>query len=113
MSRWTEWRKLADKKYWYPNEFDYEGPACYELGIGGPNYDNIQPVYVGETSNEKERLSIYARHGSNLADIIEYHLNRGFTLYYRAQALPSKEDAKNMQDNLLRRYKYPWNDKNG
>jgi hypothetical protein len=33
---WTKWRKIADKKYWYGDEFDYEGPVCYELEIGGP-----------------------------------------------------------------------------
>ncbi|MCK4330608.1 hypothetical protein KAX02_12295 [candidate division WOR-3 bacterium] len=84
MGRWTNWRKLGDKNYWYDDEFDYDGPSCYELGLGGPRHGNIQPVYVGETGSEKGRLYAHARHGSHLFDIIEYHFKLGFTLYYRA-----------------------------
>jgi hypothetical protein len=108
MGNWTAWRKLADKKFWYANEFDHEGPACYELGVGEPRNGNILPVYVGETANEKKRLIDYARHGSHppLTDFIDKHLKEGYTLYYRAQAMPSKSAAKRMQDNLLNRYQY-------
>ncbi len=109
MGNWTYWRKLADKKFWYDDKFDYEGPACYELGIGGPRYRNIQPVYVGETGNEKKRLSDYARHGSHLAHIIAQDIKKGYSLYYRAQAMLSKKDAKRMQNNLLQRFQYAWN----
>lgn len=105
---WTKWRKLADRNYWYDEEFDYAGPACYELGLGGPNYNNIHPVYVGETGNEKARLSAYARHGSHLSEIIDDSLKR-YTLYYRAQAMDSKAAAKRMQNSLLNKYKYDWN----
>src|SRR5574337_2025800 len=101
MSKWTAWRKLADKKHWYDDDFDYDGPACYELGIGGPRRGNIQTVYVGETSNEKSRLYSYARYGSHLSPIIDAHLRKGYTLYYRAQALPLKKDAVKMQNSLL------------
>ena len=109
MSKWTKWRKLAEKNYWYDDKFDYEGPACYELGIGGPRYGNIKPVYAGETGNEKKRLSDYARHGSHLHNIIKKHLKQGHVLYYRAQAKRSKTAAKQMQNNLIKMYKYDWN----
>ncbi len=109
MVPWTNWRRLADKFYWDDHEFDYDGPACYELGIGGPNYGNIRIVYVGETGNEKKRLVSYAKHGSHLSEIIDYHLKRGFSLYYRGIALPSKAAAMDMQDNLLNGYDYDWN----
>jgi len=109
MSNWTGWRKLADKKLWYNNKFDHDCPACYELGVGAPRYGNIQPVYVGETVNEKTRLSSYAHHGSYRSSIIDKHLLKGYTLYYRAQAMPSKSAAKRMQDNLLQRFQYAWN----
>jgi len=109
MSNWTAWRKLANKKNWYNNEFDYDGPACYELGIGGPRGGNIQPVYVGETANERIRLSSYACHGSHLSAFIDKCLQQGYTLFYRAQALNSKRAAKNMQDNLLKKFLYDWN----
>ncbi len=109
MSNWTNWRKLADKKFWYNDQFDYDGPSCYELGIGGPRFGNIKPVYVGKTANEKKRLSDYARHGSHLSPIIDKHLRMGYTLYYRAQAMLSEKDAKRMEDNLLQRFQYKWN----
>jgi hypothetical protein len=109
MVRWTEWRKLANKKYWYDYELDYDGPACYELGIGGPNYGGIRPVYVGETANERKRLSNYARHGSHLSHIIDDCLRNDWTLYYRAVALPSKDAAIDMQGSLLKKYRYDWN----
>ena len=111
MSRWTEPRLIAFKNEWYSESFDYEGPACYELGTGGPRGGNIQWHYVGETSNEKQRISEYARSGSHLSDIINWHLRQGWHLYYRSQSLPTKKDAKEMQDRLLARFKYDWNDK--
>jgi hypothetical protein len=109
MSRWTGLRKIADAHAWYTDCFDHEGAACYELVLAGPRGGSPRVVYVGETGNERARLSCYARNGSHLSEIIDWHLTRGWTLYYRAQALGSKEAAKRMQDNRLARYSYPWN----
>ena len=106
---WTKWRKIAVKGIWFDDVFDYEGPTCYELAIAGPRGGNMKTVYVGETKNEKHRIRNYARHGSHLSDIIDWHLNRGFSLFYHAQAKKSKREAKKMQDNLLLRYDYDWN----
>ncbi len=106
---WTKWRLLADKKYWHDEELDYDGPSCYELGIKAKYGRIIQPKYVGETGNEMERMNEYARRGSHLRDIIDYHLRRGYRLYYRAQAKSSKEEAIRMQNNLLARFDYDWN----
>jgi hypothetical protein len=109
VDRWTNWRRLAERDYWFDYEFVYDGPACYELGISRPNHRNIRPIYVGETINEKQCLTRYARHGSHLSKIIEERLKRGFILYYRAVAFQTKEQAKAMQDNLLTQYDYDWN----
>ncbi len=106
---WTKWRKIADENNWYDDEFVNDGSACYELGIDDPDEDDIDPVYVGETENEKNRIKAYAQHGSHLSDIIDKHLEMGYTLYYRAQAKKSKKAAKKMQDNLLAEYDYDWN----
>lgn len=106
----TKWRLLADKGRWYDDEFDYTGAACYELGTGGPRGGDIQPHYVGETGNEKKRMSQYASHGSHLSRVIDDHLKRGWSLYYRAWALPSKKAAIKMQDAFLAKYKYDWNE---
>lgn len=109
MGQWTVLRKIADKDYWYTEILDYDGPACYELAIAGPRGGSPRIVYVGETGNERNRLTCYARHGSHLSSIIDAHLANGWHLYYRAQALASKEAAKRMQDNLLARHRYDWN----
>jgi GIY-YIG catalytic domain-containing protein len=106
---WTNWRKIAEKGTWCDEELDHDGPACYELAIGGPRGGDIRPVYVGETVNERTRVIAYASHGSHLADIIASHLRRGWSLYYRAQARPSKRAAKGTQDRLLKEFEYDWN----
>ena len=109
MPRWTKWRKIADEKNWYPKELDWDGPACYELAIGGPRGGKLQIKYVGETSNEKKRVSAYAKHGSHLSQIIQDHLAQGWHLFYRAQTTNSKEEAIRRQDSLLADFDYDWN----
>jgi len=109
VGRWTDLRKLCERAYWFNEQFDYDGPACYELAIAGPRGGGQRIVYVGETGNERARLSCYARHGSHLSEIIDLHLKHGWSLYYRAYAVNSKEAAKQMQDGRLRTFFYPWN----
>jgi hypothetical protein len=106
---WTRPRLIAVKGQWFSELLDNDGPACYELGTGGPRGGGIQWHYVGETINERSRIECYARNGSHLSKLINGHLNRGWCLYYRASACVSKITAKQMQDNLLNRFKYDWN----
>jgi hypothetical protein len=106
---WTEWRKIAQGREWSSDEFDHDGPACYELGIRTPKGRNVTPVYVGETANEQRRIRLYASGNSHLEGEIGRALRVGCTLLYRGQAKPSKREAKRMQDRLLDRYDYPWN----
>lgn len=106
---WTGWRKIADNQGWYGDELDWDGPACYELAIAGPRGGNLRPVYIGETGNERRRVVAYASHGSHLAEIIDDHLRRGWTIWYRAQGLKSKVAAVAMQNKLLQRFEYDWN----
>lgn len=56
MGRWTNLRKISDRHSWYDENFDYEGPACYELAIAEPRGGAPRIVYVGETGNERARL---------------------------------------------------------
>lgn len=109
MSRWTNWRKIADRRGWDGDSLDRDGPACYELALAGPRGGNLRVVYVGETSNEKRRLIAYASHGSHLAEIIDSHLRRDWHLFYRAQLKKSKLAAVEAQDRLLARFDYDWN----
>jgi GIY-YIG domain-containing protein len=108
MSRFTGWRKIADSHNWYDEEFDYGGPACYELGTGHSR-TQVTVRYVGETSNERSRISQYAQGGSHISREIDSYLRRGYNLYYRGMALSSKKAAKGMQDDLLDQYDYDWN----
>ena len=106
---WTNWRKIADQYEWFDDELDWNGPACYELAIAGPRGGDRRPVYVGETINERQRVIAYASHGSHLSHIVNQHLRDGWTLWYRAQAMDSKAQAKALQDRLLSRFDYDWN----
>ena len=109
MSRWTNWRLIADQSHWYDDFLDWDGPACYELALGVPGRIEPIPMYVGETCNERQRLARHASNKSHLAELIESHLREGWLLFYRARVAPSKERAKLMQDNLLRTFEYEWN----
>ena len=109
MARWTDWRRIADRYGWYSETLDWDGPACYELGIAGARGGQLQIVYVGETGNEHKRVAAYAQHGSHLSNLIHRHLISGWHLYYRGSAVASKLAAVTMQNNLLRRWDYPWN----
>lgn len=106
---WTKWRKIADRKKWYGDELDWDGPACYELSMAGPRGGDLRPVYVGETANERKRVIAYASHGSHLSEIIKSHLRQRWTLWYRATAMRTKADAVAMQNRLLGRFDYDWN----
>ena len=109
MGSWTDWRKIADRRAWYDQALDWNGPACYELAIAGPHGGDLRIVYVGETANERTRVADYARSGSHLAEIIDDHLRRGWSLFYRARATPSKVTAVRMQNQLLSKFVYDWN----
>jgi hypothetical protein len=106
---WTRPRLLAYKNEWYDASLDHEGPACYEIGTGGPRGGNIVWHYVGETINEKKRMTRYGSDGSHLSGNINWHLKQGWHIFYHAHACPTKEAAKKMQDNLLARWEYDWN----
>jgi hypothetical protein len=111
MGKWTRPRLIATKSGWFDFLLDHDGPACYELGTGGPRGGAIQWHYVGETDNERRRMICYARSGSHLSQLIDWHLKQGWYLYYRGRACATKNLAKTMQDNLLSRFKYDWNQK--
>jgi hypothetical protein len=109
MGEWTNWRKIADRTSWYDDALDWDGPACYQLGIAGPRGGGLRIVYVGETVSERRRVIAYASHGSHLAEIIDWHLRQGWNLFYRAQLKKSKQAAVKMQNRLLATFEYDWN----
>jgi len=106
---WTKWRKLAEGKQWHDDIFDWDGPACYELGLAGPRTGKLEIMYVGETDNEKRRMAQYGSYGSHIKKEINKGIRDGWILWYRAQAFDTKKKAKAFQDSLLGKYNYPWN----
>ena len=106
---WTNWRLRAQRNDWFDENFDYDGPVCYELSITGPHGGGRKIMYCGHTENEKRRMSSYGRDGSHLADIIRQHLRDGWCLCYRGYALKSKKQAEAMERRMLGKFKYGWN----
>jgi hypothetical protein len=106
---WTGWRKLAEKGIWYDNQFDYDGPTCYELAIRGPRGGQHTTVYCGHSSNEDRRMLDYGSNGSHLEDIIQRHLEDGWHLYYRGWCCGSKKQGEAMERRMLSKWDYPWN----
>jgi len=102
--------RVADESEYLPeNTPQWEGPACYELGVKTMRGRKHEIMYVGETGNLRARISTYARDSSHLGNLIDNELRLGKSLYYRFQRKVSKENAVIMQNNLLARYDYPWN----
>lgn len=105
--RFTEWRKIADRKNYYTDKLDHDGPSVYEIGIR--KRGKIKIMGVGETKNEERRMKEYGSYGSHWSKKIGKALNEGHEIYYRSQRKQSKKKAKKTQDNLLRKFCYPWN----
>lgn len=106
---WTKWRKLAEGIHWHDDIFDWDGPACYELALAGPRGGSLKIMYVGETDNEKRRMTQYGSYGSHIKEEIKKGIRDRWTLWYRAQSFQTKKQAKAFQDNLLKKHNYPWN----
>ena len=60
---WTNWKILTDGYQF--DRIQYNGPACYELGIGRLKTKPDRPSYVGKTGNLRVRMSKY---GSTFGD---------------------------------------------
>lgn len=78
-------------------------------------------VYIGSTCRSKpgalrHRILEYCTNGSHNKELINEALNRGYELWVRVKIvnewLPSKEDAEDMENDLLDRYDYAWNVRN-
>jgi hypothetical protein len=105
---WLEWCSSED---WLKDgRLHLRGPACYELGVsdaasGKPEHT----VYVGETGNARSRLREHIGGKSQLQRRIAEVIASDKTLWLRVWPVPSKDDAKALQDGLLATQAYPWN----
>lgn len=106
--RWTNWKILI-----YDNEFDppnYKGPACYELGLGGKSVNPKNSVYVGETGNLYRRMNEHGSGRSHLNNILTESIYNNKLIYCRYIKFSTRSEAQILQNNLLDRYNYKWND---
>ena len=109
---WTHWEKLADKDSWYPENLNYDGSACYELGIRGKWKQSVTVTYVGETSNLKTRMVQYGKYGSHKWRELNKYWKYNYTLYFRYYPTKNAESAKSLEDDRLEKFgleRYLWN----
>ena len=109
---WTQWKKLASRTDWYPDSLDYDGAACYELGIKRKWKHDLIPTYVGKTGNLKTRMSQYARNGSHLRKLLVKYWKYDYVLWFRYYPLENEAKAKTMEEKSLSDFgleRYPWN----
>lgn len=109
---WTQWKKLANKFDWHPENLSYDGPACYELGIKGKWKHYVIVTYVGNTGNLNSRMYQYAQNGSHLKKLLKKYWKFEYTLWFRYFQVNTKNQAVRMERNRLSEFgleRYPWN----
>ena len=76
-------------------------------------------VYVGSTcarnggpcTRMKNRIVSYCKDGNHKSDLINAALSRGYELWVRFMPTGSEKEARKMEDALLEKYDYAWNEK--
>ena len=108
-------------KYAFLDEVDCCG--IYEWKAVGTSFRG-QPdhvVYIGSTCRSKpgglkRRILEYCTNGSHNEELINEALNKGYELWVRIKVVsewpPRKEDAEEMENDLLDRYDDAWNVRN-
>ena len=98
-------------------------PHCgiYEWGVKRPllRQTKISVVYVGSTCRAKPgalrgRIQSYCQDGSHKEDLINAALIEGYELWVRVKPTRAnrKLNAERMQNKLLAKYDYAWNERN-
>lgn len=102
---WTHWKRLANSEEWYPDVLDYDGPACYELGIRGKWKHYVIVTYAENTGNLSDRMYQYARNGSHLKKIVTKYWKYDYTLWFRYMRADSKQRAMALEKNRLKEFR--------
>ena len=97
--------------------FPDEARRCgiYEWKAEKPGRRSVV-VYVGSTCRAKSgalraRINEYSRHGSHKYKLINDALRRGYTLLVRVKVARSRKKAEELENALLDRYDYAWNER--
>lgn len=103
------------------NEDVAELCGIYEWRVTDKNGENPSVVYVGSTCPRADapgpwllenRIVAYTTHGNHKAELINYVLRRGCELGVRFKPALNAQEAQEMENELLRKYNYPWNIRN-
>ncbi|XP_029210710.2 uncharacterized protein LOC114974709 [Acropora millepora] len=97
--------------------FPDEARRCgiYEWKAEKPGRRSVV-VYVGSTCRAKSgalraRINEYCRDGSHKSRLINDALRRRYTLLVRVKVASSREKAEELENALLDRYDYAWNER--
>lgn len=91
---------------WRVTDKDGANPAVVYVGSTCPRADAPGPWHL------ENRIVAYTRHGNHKAELINYVLTRGCELEVRFKPALDVRAAKEMENELLRKYNYPWNVRN-
>lgn len=75
-------------------------------------------VYVGSTckaypgSSLRDRVTEYCTNGSNKAEFMNDALTKGYELWVRVKTAKDREEAEDLENELLDGYDYAWNVRN-
>lgn len=92
--------------------------GIYEWRVTDKDGTNPSVVYLGSTCppapgpgpwHLENRIVAYTRHGNHKAKLINDVLTRGCELWVRFKTARTHQEASRMENELLRKYNYPWN----
>lgn len=91
----------------------------YECGIyewRAKRNEEITVVYIGSTCRAKrgslwQRIKEYCLNGSHKEVYINEALAKGYTLEVRLKTAKNKEEAEGLENELLEKYDYAWNER--
>ena len=137
---WSEWKELISpvltshclqrpgghKGYYSPSleaelNAEWKGCGVYELGLRKGRSTcklAIAGFYVGSTCREGtdhslgSRIFEYVRNGSHKAELINAAVCRNLTMYVRVIQTKDNNKARELEQYLLAKYNYAWNDNN-
>ena len=97
----------------------YEWRAVKYVYQDGRVRSSRRVVYVGSTCRRdheckpmQRRIVAYTRTGNHKEDLINAALERGWELWVRFKNASDEDQAKAMENALLRKYNYAWNVRN-
>lgn len=104
LSGWSGWKELTETNYGR----DYAGAACYELRVRYPVF-RPEVVYIGETNCLERRMKEHdIKPSDNVRKLIDL-AREVLRVDYHYIPLSSKEDALQLQDEMLGMKYYRWN----